>query len=203
MSEKSRNNKKQEYSEDEIQELIVRVQDGDSTAFDQIYKLFVDAVYQFVWFKVGHNEAAEDLTSIVFVKVWQALDRYHPKNGAKFSTWLFQIARFTVIDYYRTSKPVDDIENVQYRLKSSEDIESDVSRNQDALVIHRALANLPEKYQTVLTMRFINDFSVAETAAALKLSEGHVRVLQHRGLKKMRELLGDESADHLFETVIP
>lgn len=189
-----------DLSEEEIQILIARVQDGDPGAFDEIYSYFARSVYQFVWFKVGHTQTAEDLTSHVFVKVWEAIGRYKPQNDAKFKTWLFQIARFTVIDHYRTRKQVDNIDDIAYKIGSDEDLAEEYGRNQDAVVVRDMISQLSEKYRAVLTLRFINDLSVRETAEILEKTEGHVRVLQHRALKKLQPLLKDKSGLLAFDT---
>lgn len=70
----------------------------DPRAFAPLYNRYALAIYRFCYRKVGDVEVANDLTAQVFVKAIERLDRYAPKPGATFRSWLFAIARNTVTD---------------------------------------------------------------------------------------------------------
>src|SRR5690348_4817217 len=131
--------------EDEVQQLVREAQSQNSDAFGRIYDALAKPLYNFIFSKIRHREVAEDLLQTVFVKAWQNLGSYRPKPEAKFSTWLYQIANYTLIDYWRTKKPtieLDLVENLsQFALNPKLYEEYDY--------LWAAIAQLPLSYQTV------------------------------------------------------
>lgn len=173
-----------DLSEQEIQNLIKQAQAGDSESFTQIYNLFFKRIYKFIFFRTKLKEEAEDLTSSVFLKLWQNLHRYKVQKNAKFSTWLFQIARFTIIDHYRQQK-------VQISLSEIKEIGAIDFINKDAELseIKRYLLLLPENYQTVINLRYFEDLSHKQIAQIMGKTSIGVRVLLHRALKRLANLM--------------
>ncbi|HYC79426.1 MAG TPA: RNA polymerase sigma factor [Candidatus Binatia bacterium] len=168
-----------------VQELVARSVKGDSDAFGKLYDLFAPKLFNFILSRVRHKGTAEDLLHTVFLKAWNSLPKYRPTNRAKFSTWLFQIANFTVIDHWRTHKEtveIDKLENLsQFALNPK------LYENFDFL--WQAMDELPEDYRTVIRLRFMEDMSITETALTMDKSEVGIRVLQHRALKSLRNIL--------------
>jgi RNA polymerase sigma-70 factor (ECF subfamily) len=171
--------------ESEVQNLIVQAKNGEKTAFGNLYDLFSQQIFNFLLGKLAHKETAEDLVQTVFVKAWTNLAKYEPRPTAKFSTWLFQIANFTLIDHWRTKKPTVEITEVENLAQFAKDPEFYEEYN----YLWEAMGKLPLSYQTVLDLRFKQDLSVAETATAMNKSEVSIRVLQHRALRVLRKKL--------------
>ena len=71
--------------------------------FSELYDEFMPKVFRYIHYKVNHQQTTEDLTSMVFEKALVSFDKYSSEKAA-FSTWIFSIARNTLIDYYRTNK---------------------------------------------------------------------------------------------------
>src|SRR3989344_9355681 len=90
-------------SEQELQNCVHRAQNGDTSAFEQLYKAFFAQVYRYTVFRLPHD-VAEDTVADIFVKVWEKLHRYHAQHGVPFGAWLFRIARHAVIDVYRSQR---------------------------------------------------------------------------------------------------
>lgn len=169
--------------------IVERAVSGEASAFGLLYDHYQPKIYRFVAVKVGLREDAEDLTHQVFVNAWQHIHAYRSR-GFPFSSWLYQIARNLVVDHYRTKKadlPLDSLTGeaiaVTVRASFSTDLQLEVER---AL---QALRGLKQEYQDVILMRFVEELSIKETAAALKKSEGAVKLLQHRALKELKTLL--------------
>ncbi len=175
--------------ETEIQNLVRRAQDGDSAAFGQIYDLFAGRLFNFLVGKVKHKEICEDLVHTVFLKAWTNLASYTPRASAKFSTWLYQIANFTLIDYWRTRKTTVDLEDVE----NMAELATDQKLYENYEFLWSALSRLSLPYQTVLDLRFRQEMSVSETALIMNKSEISIRVLQHRALKALKAQLKDKS----------
>ncbi|MEJ0021594.1 MAG: RNA polymerase sigma factor [Candidatus Doudnabacteria bacterium] len=171
--------------ENDVQNLIRAAQQGDSDAFGQIYNLYAKQIYNFLFNKIRHQQTCEDLVHTVFLKAWTNLRSYQPRANAKFSTWLFQIGNFTLIDHWRTKKNTTELSSVENLAQFA--LDSQLYEEYDYL--WSALAKLPLLYQSVLDLRFKQDLSVNETAKILGKSPVGVRVLQHRALKALRAKL--------------
>ncbi len=165
-----------------IQALIKEAQEGQKDAFGQIYDVFAKPIYNFLFGKIRHPQVAEDLLHTVFLKAWQNLTSYQPRASAKFSTWLYQIANYTLIDYWRTKKPTVELEAVENLSQFAQD----PKLYEDYEYLWMAISQLPLTYQTVLDLRFKQDLTVEETAEAMNKTEVGVRVLQHRALKALK-----------------
>ncbi len=164
---------------------------GDADAFGRLYDMYVDRVYRHVYYRVGSTEDAEDLTQQVFLKAWQAIGRYK-KTSSPFLAWLMRISHNLVIDFYRSKKDKAylDFEIAASDSHSSPERVAEMEFDQQQL--RRAILQLPAEQQQVIMMGFIEGFSHAEIASALGKSEGAVRVIQHRALKRMRNILEEE-----------
>src|SRR3990172_13082101 len=101
-----------------------------------------DRVYRFALFRVSDVQTAEDLTSQVFLKDWENLNRFQLR-GAPFSAWLFRIARNTIIDHYRTRKETLPLEApLSVGETGDDDVDARVERQQEADWLRAALQRL-------------------------------------------------------------
>jgi RNA polymerase sigma-70 factor, ECF subfamily len=152
---------------------------------DELYEEHLAAIYRFIFSKVGNREEAEDLTSQVFMKAVRHLDQ--SRHIESIQSWLFQVARTTVADhwrrYYRIRvNSLDDLLDAGWE-GPREERAGPRSFKPEARV-QRLLVLLPDRYREVLTLRFLENCSIAETAQRMGLSEPNVKVLQFRALKK-------------------
>ncbi len=160
---------------------------GDKESFSKLYDFYVDNIYRFIYFKV-HSEDAEDLTELVFIKAWEKRKKYNSKKGA-FSSWIYTIARNTVIDHYRVRKETSELhENIQDDKKRS-DPQRLAEESLSAEKLRSAIAKLPPNYRDVLLLRFIEDMDYSEISKTLGKTEGAVRITQFRALKELRKVI--------------
>ena len=171
--------------ENDVQNLVSSAQNGNSEAFGQIYDLYAKQVHNFLFSKIQHKQACEDLVHTVFLKAWTNLKSYQPRSSAKFSTWLFQIANYTLIDHWRTRKPTTELVEIE----NLSAFASDPDLYEEYSYLWKALKELPISYQTVLDLRFKQDLSVEETANIMDKSPVGIRVLQHRALRALKKSL--------------
>jgi len=166
-------------------ELIAKSQKGDEQAFGELYDIWAEKVYRFVYSKVKIAPTAEDLTSEIFLKAWQRLHQYQVRAEIKFSSWLYTIARNSIIDYYRIAKH----QEISFEdLPEIADLEGDEPYREIG-ELEKALAKLPEDYAKVLRLRFVEQVSIAKIAQILKKKEDNVRALTSRALKRLKEVL--------------
>ncbi|MBX4191208.1 MAG: RNA polymerase sigma factor [Candidatus Doudnabacteria bacterium] len=172
-------------SENDVQKLVVLAQNGDSEAFGQIYDQYARQIHNFLLGKLRHQQVCEDLVHTVFLKAWTNLKSYHQRTNVKFSTWLFQIANYTLIDYWRTKKPTAELVEIE----NLADFATDPQLYEEYGYLWKAVSKLPLNYQTVLDLRFKRDLSVEETAEIMNKSSVGIRVLQHRALRALKNKL--------------
>jgi len=170
--------------------LVERAIAGDADAFGELYLLHMDAIYRYVYFRVGDANDAEDLTEQVFLKAWEALPRYK-QSGNPFTSWLYRIAHNVVVDHHRRRKPVVSMPppgKGEWRSKEPTALEQVIEAEETA-ALAAAIAQLPEDQQQVIILRFIEGLSHAEVARIIGKSEGACRVIQHRALTALHRLL--------------
>ncbi len=173
----------------ELQNLIARAQKHEQSAFGELYDMYAQRIYRFISFKVATREQAEDILQETFLKAWQALPKLRLEK-LYFSAWLYTIARNLVNDHYRTLKrrpTPDDIENF-YDLADSDDPLDNVASRLEEEKLRSCLNDLPSDYRQVLDLRFLQEFTVEETANIMRKTAIAVRVMQHRAIKKLNIL---------------
>lgn len=175
----------------DVESIIDRAVSGDTGAFGRLYDIYADRIYRHIYYRTSNVEDARDLTQDVFMKAWQALPKYK-RTKTPFLGWLFTISHNRVIDYYRTKKDYAYFNDVVIGddREGSPDQLAEVRFTQQA--IRRAILQLPEVQQQVILMSFIEGLEYGEIAAALRKTEGNIRVIVHRALKKMQEIMGRE-----------
>jgi len=171
--------------ESDVQNLILRAQAGDAEAFGHIYDTYAKQIHNFLFTKVRHQQTCEDLVHTVFLKAWTNLKSYQPRSNAKFSTWLFQIANYTLIDHWRTKKPTTELTEIENLVAFADN----PKLYEEYGYLWNAIAELPLNYQTILDLRFKQELSVEEAAHIMNKSAVGIRVLQHRALNALKNKL--------------
>ncbi len=170
----------------ELKALITRAQALDQSAFGELYDLFAAKIYRFISYKLPTREMAEDVLQETFMKAWQALPKLNPEK-LYFNAWLYTIARNLINDQYRAVKrrPTPDTLDNYYDLADNDD----PAQNTDDILhkekLRSILNELPASYKQVLELRFLQEFSVEETAKVMGKTVIAVRVMQHRAIKKL------------------
>ncbi len=160
---------------------------GEASAFGLLYDKYQPQIYRFVYLKVGHREEAEDLTHQIFLKAWQKIDKYEHR-GFPFSSWLYQISRNQIIDLYRTQKKTSDLEDIVELGENDAQLEKiDVKLETER--VQKAISLLKDEYQDVIIMRFVEELSYEEMSEILDKPQTTVRVLQHRAIKQLKDIL--------------
>lgn len=167
---------------------------GDVDCFGKLYDLYVERVYRHVFYRTGNVNDAEDLTQQVFTKAWKAIGKYR-KTSSPFLAWLIKISHNLVIDYYRKKKYQSTIEYDIFSDSQDTSPEKSVENHFEQQQLRKTILKLPSDQQQVIMMSFIEDFSYSEIASVLNKREGNIRVILHRALKKMREILEVESLE--------
>jgi len=176
-----------------VVELVDRVvARRDPQAFGELYDRFVDRVYRYLYFRTRSHFDAEDLTELVFLKAWEAIDRYR-WQGWPFLSWLYRLAHNAYVDHLRRQKPTTSLNTDRGPLElASHSATVEFGRALDADVITGALAKLTVEQRQVIVMKFIDDLDNEQIAQVMDKREGAVRALQMRALMSLRRVLERE-----------
>lgn len=163
---------------------------GDVAAFAALYDRHANRVYRHLYYQVGNRADAEDLTQQVFLQAWQAIGRFR-QTGAPFVAWLFTIAHNLAVNVRRRPvvEPLD-LDPVSAAIWA--DPEAAALTEYDRQAVRWAILRLKPEQQQVIVLRFIEHLDCRQVAAAIGKSENNVRLLQHRGLLALRDLLRAE-----------
>jgi RNA polymerase sigma-70 factor, ECF subfamily len=146
------------------EELASLAQKGKQDAFIQLYERYFPNVLARVRFKVTENDA-EDVTQEIFIAVLKSLGGF--KGQAKFSTWLWTITNRKIVDYYRSHKSrfieQDDYEEVMVKNAFRHTAEVD-DHQDDLMAVRQVFDTLPQNYQDILLMRFVDEMPFNEIA---------------------------------------
>jgi RNA polymerase sigma-70 factor (ECF subfamily) len=161
----------------------------DPAAWQRLFDEYYRKMYSFAYVRTGDVSAAEEIAAEVFLAAARGIGKYRP-TGAPFAAWLYRIARNLTVDHleHRRKRPSVSLEGVEVAT-SGWDAGID-----DATDIARAMRHLTREQQEIITLRFFNDCSLQEAAAALGKSVGAVKVLQHRALAAMRRHMKDSGS---------
>ena len=178
----------------EVWALVERAQAGETEAFGLIYDRYVDTVFRFVYFRVGNRQLAEDLTSDTFLRALKRIGSF-TWQGRDLGAWLVTIARNLVADHFKSGR---------YRLEVTTGDVLDADREdrgpegspESAVVDHitnvallTAVKQLNPEQQECIVLRFLQGFSVAETAQTMGKNEGAIKALQYRAVRALARLL--------------
>ena len=179
--------------------LMLRVKRGDRAAFADLVEKYKQPVMNFVFRSLRDEIEAEDVAQNVFLQVYKSRDRY--KQTAKFSTWLFTIARNLCLNELRrrTRHPAESIEEThaehedqaqrQYEDKTQPAPPETLLQSELAQKVEEALAELPENQRTAILLCRQEDLSYEEIAEILDCSLSATKSLIHRGRETLKEKL--------------
>lgn len=182
----------------EAQSLQFKKEEKLKKVLVQAYDLYLDDIYRFVYFKIGgddinRKEETEDLTSLVFLRTWDHLQKNDIKNTKALRSLLYKIARNLIIDHYRKNSKQ---KNVSYDcdegsidvIDERQDLAQKIELAEGVEDVKQKLSELKEEYQEIIIMRYLNELSVSEIAEVLGKTKGNTRVLIHRALNELKNL---------------
>lgn len=178
-----------------IEKLVVKAKNGDSDAFGEVYDHYIDQIHRYVYFRVPQGEA-EDMVETIFMKAWEKLYQYKPKQKG-FGAWLFRIGHNLIVDMYRGKKDKDFAELVEdtpeYRREHNPVKMAEHNFHSEKL--REAIAKLNKNHRQIIVLKFINELSNEEISHVLNKSDGNIRILQFRALKELKTHLEEAGLD--------
>lgn len=169
--------------------LVEQAQHGDSDAVALLYRRYVPAITRYIAYRVANNDAVEDLTAEVFLRMIEGLGHFQI-TGAPFEAWLYRIAAARIADYYRLQHRHPEEELTEVVVSGQLPLELNVQEREELDALRAALRQLSEEQQTILLLRFVERKSHEEVAQILEKSVRAIATAQHRALKSLAEILG-------------
>jgi RNA polymerase sigma-70 factor (ECF subfamily) len=173
-------------------ELVKKAQ-HDREAFGELYEIHYSRIFNYALKRTANVQLALDITSITFLKALNQIKKYRWRD-IPFSAWLYRIASNEIADHFRNGNnkmaKLDEIAPILDMREFSDDIaeaEEELARQDEFLRLHEKLAELPDKYQEVITLKFFEKKKIKDIVEILGKKEGTVKSLLHRGLEKLKE----------------
>jgi RNA polymerase sigma-70 factor (ECF subfamily) len=169
--------------------LLARARELDEQAIAAIHDQHYPGIYRYVRYRLDNEQLVEDITAEVFLRFLDALNRRNTEiRDAR--AWLFGTAGNLINDHLRRKYRRRDEDLADHEALSSGDApESEVELNDQQRMVRQAMHKLTEEQQQVISLRFLMEFSIQETARVMRKTEGAVKVLQFRALASLRRLI--------------
>ncbi len=161
---------------------------GNSEAFSFLYNQNVNRIYNYIFYRVGSEHDAEDITSRVFYRAFGHITRYEDK-GVPFSAWLYRIAHNLIANWHRDRQrrkevSLDDQPEIPHRVDLPE---TWIEKKQEMELLLRGIRRLAPERQQLILLKFLDDLSNAEIAVIMGRTEGAIKSLYHRALIALKQ----------------
>lgn len=175
------------------EEILVRASAGDRDAFGMLYERYVERIFNYVYYRTGNVNDAEDLTARVFQRAMNHIVNYTDR-GVPFSAWLYRIAHNLVANWHRDRSRRQEIPISDAPIVAKGDPpETSLVHTEQRESLLKLIRTLPAERQTLLILKFVEHYSNAEIGTIMGRSEGAVKSLYHRTLLALRDEIGDFS----------
>jgi len=170
-------------------DFIDAFKNGNVDSFNQVFKDFVDPLYQYCYFRLSSKEDAEDLVEEIFTKIYKNMSNFDDLKSS-LKTWIYSIARNTLIDFLRTRKDQNlELSDIIEDDKCDINSEANIIMNAESLKL--AFKYLSDFEQQLIEMRFISDLSYTEISDITGKNSGALRVSMSRTLNKLKQVFTD------------
>jgi len=169
-------------------QLIENAGNGDNEAFGLLYERYVRKIYNYIFYRTGNVNDAEDLTAKVFHRAFRHIESYN-QRGIPFSAWLYRIAHNLVANWYRDRSRKKEVA-LDDQLPSSFHFdfpEFALEKSQESEKMIKGLRKLPPERQQLIILKFVEGLSNAEIGLIMRKSEGAIKSLYHRTLESLRK----------------
>ncbi len=163
---------------------VADCQKGNSAAYGIIYDAYIKKIFNYLYFRTRHKQLAEDLASVTFTKALQNISSYRADVGT-LQAWLYRIARNTLIDHYRTSKPTSDIGDAE-SFKTEDNIETELDSKAELQKVYDYLNQLPTEQKDLVVMRVWDELSYREISQITGKTPDALKMSVSRILTKLR-----------------
>ncbi|HSY58786.1 MAG TPA: sigma-70 family RNA polymerase sigma factor [Terriglobales bacterium] len=178
-----------DVSHEAEERLLIEAAKTDRARFAELYELHFERVYAFIGRRVYDRATVQDLTSEVFRRALENLDRFEWR-GVPFAAWLFRIASNAISNHrQRAAKEIGTVEQEERAAPST----PGVTTIENRAALYRLVRELSPEHRRVIELRFADEKSIREIAEELGRTEGAVKQLQFRAIQNLRERMGGKN----------
>ncbi len=170
-----------------FEDKLVLAQKGDRAAFGEVYDGFVKKLYDYAFFRVKNKQSAEDIVADTFMKALEHVHSFDPNKGSV-ASWLYRIARNTLVDHYRIGKKTTGFPE-DFDVVDTTDLKTHIENKDMLKKVEIALKKLSEREREIITLRVWDELSYKEIAEVLGKSEASLKMAASRALKSLRKEL--------------
>ena len=166
----------------DTEDLIQKAKEGDQEAFGEIFEAFIAPVYRFVLFRVADVQSSEKLTEEIFLKIWKDLKRFRLHGRISFGVWVFQLSHTIVAQFLKQVKKSSAARKdflTQQKIQ-----ENEAPEEQEQRKLQEFFATLPSTQAEAIIFKYFCGLPNSDIGIILEKTEGAIRILQSRGLKK-------------------
>ncbi|HQY92945.1 MAG: sigma-70 family RNA polymerase sigma factor [Caldilinea sp.] len=166
----------------------------DDAALGELYDRYEAKIFNYIYRRTGEEALAEDFTAQVFLKMLESI-RDQKAWHSSFSGWLYRIAHNLVIDHYRRRgrQGSVDIEEASPTAPEEHNPAVTVEHTLEAERLRAAIRRLTDEQAEVVSLRFLEGYSISEVASMMNRTEGAIKALQYRAVATLRTLLYEQS----------
>ncbi|MEZ0537943.1 RNA polymerase sigma factor [Caldicellulosiruptoraceae bacterium PP1] len=168
---------------------LVEKAKNDKAAFEQLYEIYFDRIYKYIYHKTFNQHVTEDLTSETFFKILHNINKYTAKDGIPFSAWIFKIASNVVNDYYRKKKNHINIDSLSFEYDHNNQPQDIAIENSQKKILNEALQKLTPEQREVVILRYAGEMKLNEIAKLKNKSDVAIRGLFFRAINSLRDIL--------------
>ncbi len=174
--------------------MVERAAARDPEAIAKLYDLYAPKIQSFIYHRTSDPLVTEDLTGQVFLRMLEAM-RGGKGWRTSFSGWIYRIAHNLVVDYYRkrSQATYTNIDDTPHIPAGNGDPYQTMAARLDKDALLRAINQLTEEQAQVITLRFLEGYSISEVARLMNKTEGAIKALQFRGMTTLRRILEQQS----------
>jgi RNA polymerase sigma-70 factor (ECF subfamily) len=178
---------------EDLVDLVARAQAGEPEAFGGLYDRYVDVVYRYIYYRVSNQALTEDMVSETFLRALRRITSF-TWQGRDFGAWLVTIARNLIADHYKSSRYKLEVTTGEMldADRATDGPENAVLDSMTNVTLLEAVKMLGPEQQECVVLRFLQGFSVTETALAMGKTDGAIKALQYRAVQALKKLLPAE-----------
>lgn len=167
---------------------IIETARQDPKAFGELYLLYVQPVYRYLFSRIGNQAEAEDATAQTFLAALERFQSY--RHDGYFASWLFSIARNKSVDYFRKQRKETSLDAVEF-VHDETNLLQQIIKTERISSLSKLIGSLPDDEQELIRLRFVADLSFAEIGHILGQKEDTIKKSIYRLLARLKAQLED------------
>ena len=169
------------------EQLIAKALQGDKQAWLNLLKRYEKPIYNYGIRMTGKREDALDLMQEVFISVYRNLASY--RNEGSFKSWLFRIAHYRCIEFYRRKRPMEGLDDIPEIETHEAQAEQQLATSSENKQLVSAMQQLPLAQKSVIELKFFGQFTFEEIAELTGMSVNTAKSRMYGALEKLKTLM--------------